>query len=147
MNEVRHLYVPVILGTTRKGRMSAYAAHFMLGQLQKREAVKTDLIDIAELRLAVDDAGEGIKEECFSTAMEHADAIVIVSPEYNHSFPGLLKHVLDSYLKEYIHKAAGIVGVASGAFGGTRVIEHFQPVLRELGLVQIFRAVNFCTYT
>src|SRR5437867_9238422 len=105
MNEVRHLYVPVILGTTRKGRMNAYAAHFMLGQLQKREGVKTDLIDIAELRLAVDDAGEGIKEECFSTAMEHADAIVIVSPEYNHSFPGLLKHVLDSCLKEYIHKA------------------------------------------
>ncbi len=53
MNEVRHLYVPVILGTTRKGRMSAYAAQFMLGQLQKREGVKTDLIDIAELRLAV----------------------------------------------------------------------------------------------
>ena len=145
MNEVRHLYVPVILGTTRKGRMSAYAAQFMLGQLQKREGVKTDLIDIAELRLAVDDAGEGIKEECFSTAMEHADAIVIVSLEYNHSFPGLLKHVLDSCLKEYIHKAAGIVGVASGAFGGTRVIEHFQPVLRELGLVSIFWDVNFGT--
>src|SRR5437899_9838843 len=145
MNEVRHLYVPVILGTTRKGRMSAYAAQFMLGQLQKREGVKTDLIDIAELRLAVDDAGEGIKEECFSTAMEHADAVVIVSPEYNHSFPGLLKHVLDSCLKEYIHKAAGIVGVASGAFGGTRVIEHFQPVLRELGLVPIFCDGDFGT--
>src|SRR5438046_2236761 len=131
MNEVRHLYIPLILGTTRKGRMSAYAAQFMLSQLQKREGVTTDLIDIAELRLPVDDAGEGVKDGSFSTAMERADGIVIVSPEYNHSFPGLLKHVLDSCLKEYIHKAAGIVGVASGAFGGTRVIEHFQPVLRN----------------
>ena len=145
MNEVRHLYIPLILGTTRKGRMSAYAAQFMLSQLQKREGVTTDLIDIAELRLPVDDAGEGVKDGSFSTAMERADGIVIVSPEYNHSFPGLLKHVLDSCLKEYIHKAAGIVGVASGAFGGTRVIEHFQPVLRELGLVSIFWDVNFGT--
>jgi NAD(P)H-dependent FMN reductase len=45
--------------------------------------------------------------------MERADAIVVVSPEYNHSFPGLLKHVLDSCLKEYIHKAAGVVGVSA----------------------------------
>jgi len=77
--------------------------------------------------------------------MERADAIVIVSPEYNHSFPGLLKHVLDSCLKEYIHKAAGIVGVSAGVFGGARTIEHFQPVLRELGLVSIFWDVNFGT--
>jgi NAD(P)H-dependent FMN reductase len=68
---------------------------------------------------------------------------VVVTPEYNHSFSGLLKHVLDSCLKEYIHKAAGIVGVSSGAFGGSRVIEHFQPVLRELGLVSIFWDINF----
>jgi NAD(P)H-dependent FMN reductase len=69
--------------------------------------------------------------------------LIIVSPEYNHSFPGLLKHVLDSCLKEYIHKAAGVVGVSAGVFGGSRVIEHLQPVLRELGLVSIFWDVNF----
>ena len=65
------------------------------------------------------------------------------APEYNHSFPGLLKHVLDSCLKEYIHKAVGIAGVAAGPFGGTRVIENLLPVLRELGLVVIFWDVNF----
>ena len=75
--------------------------------------------------------------------MERADAIVIVSPEYNHSFPGLLKHVLDSCLKEYIHKAAGIVGVSAGPFGGSRAIENLLPILRELGLVSIFWDVNF----
>ena len=125
--------------------MSVHAARFVESQLRSRKGVATELIDIADLNLPVDDAGERIKDPRFSSAMERADAIVIVSPEYNHSFPGLLKHVLDSCLKEYIHKAAGIVGVASGAFGGTRVIEHFQPVLRELGLVSIFWDVNFGT--
>jgi NAD(P)H-dependent FMN reductase len=145
MSETRPLFIPVILGTTRKGRMSAYPAQFIFGQLQKRERVTTELIDIAELKLPVDDAGEAVKDPRFSGAMERADAIVIVSPEYNHSFPGLLKHVLDSCLKEYIHKAAGIVGVSAGVFGGARAIEHFQPVLRELGLVSIFWDVNFGT--
>jgi NAD(P)H-dependent FMN reductase len=143
MNEPRPLDIPVILGTTRKGRMSAHAANFIVGQLQQRKEVRTELIDIAELNLRVDDAGEAIKDPRYSEAMERADAIVIVSPEYNHSFPGLLKHVLDTCLKEYIHKAAGIVGVSAGTFGGARVIEHFQPVLRELGLVSIFWDVNF----
>jgi NAD(P)H-dependent FMN reductase len=143
MNQVRPLSIPVILGTTRKGRMSAHAARFILGQLQKHDGITSELIDIGDLKLPVDDAGEAVKDPRFAAAMERADAVVIVSPEYNHSFPGLLKHVLDSCLKEYIHKAAGVVGVSAGIFGGARVIEHLQPVLRELGLVSIFWDVNF----
>ena len=77
--------------------------------------------------------------------MNRADALVIVSPEYNHGYPGLLKHVLDTNLKEYIHKAAGVVGVSAGVFGGARVIQNLIPVLRELGLVTIFWDVNFTT--
>lgn len=140
---MRPLSIPVILGTTRKGRMSAPAAQFVYGQLQKRDGITTELIDIARLNLPVDDAGEAIRDPRFSASMERSDAVVIVTPEYNHSFPGLLKHVLDSCLKEYIHKAAGIVGVSAGPFAGARVIENFLPVLRELGLVCIFWDVDF----
>ncbi|HEX9723437.1 MAG TPA: NAD(P)H-dependent oxidoreductase [Vicinamibacteria bacterium] len=143
MDQARPLSIPVILGTTRKGRMSAHAARFVHGELKKREGVETELIDIAELPLPVNDAGDGIKDPAYSEKMNRADAIVIVTPEYNHSFPGLLKHVLDSCLEEYIHKAAGIVGVSAGPFGGSRVIENFLPVLRELGLMTIFTDVNF----
>jgi NAD(P)H-dependent FMN reductase len=75
--------------------------------------------------------------------MMRADALVIVTPEYNHGYPGLLKHALDSNLKEYIHKAVGIVGVSAGPWGGTRVVENLLPVLRELGLVTIFWDGNF----
>src|SRR5215468_9390269 len=99
MNQTRPLSIPVILGTTRKGRMSAHVAQFVFGESQKRKDIESELIDISALTLPVDDAGETSKDPRFSAAMERADAIVIVSPEYNHSFPGLLKHVLDSCLK------------------------------------------------
>jgi NAD(P)H-dependent FMN reductase len=139
----RPLSIPVILGTTRKGRMSAHAARFIVGQIEKRDGIKTELIDISKLSMPVDDAGEAIKDPAFSERMAMADALVIVTPEYNHSFPGLLKHILDSCLKEYIHKAAGIVGVSAGPFGGVRAIQDLLPVIRELGLVNIFWDVNF----
>jgi NAD(P)H-dependent FMN reductase len=142
MTDERPLSIPVILGTTRKARMSAHVARFVLGELEKRPGVATELIDIASLPLPVDNAGDGIKDPGFADRMTRADAVVIVAPEYNHSFPGLLKHVLDSCLEEYIHKAAGIVGVSSGAFGGTRVVQNLLPVLRELGLMTIFTDLN-----
>jgi len=143
MNNVRPLSIPVILGTTRKGRMSCHAARFMAEQIAKRKTILTELIDISKMPLPIDDAGEGIRDPEFSEKMARADAVIIVTPEYNHSFPGLLKHALDSCLKEYIHKAAGIVGVSAGPFGGVRVIQDFLPVMRELGLVNIFWDVNF----
>jgi NAD(P)H-dependent FMN reductase len=139
----RPLYIPVILGTARKGRASEMVARFVLGEVAKREGVVTELIDIRDLDLAVDDEGEAIKDARFSAQMERADALVLVVPEYNHGYPGLLKHALDSNLKEYIHKAVGVCGVSAGGFGGARVVQNLLPVLRELGLVTIFWDGNF----
>ena len=139
----RPLFIPVILGTARKGRASENVAKFVFGEVQKRDGVETELIDIRDLKFAIDDAGEALKDAAFSEQMMRADGFVIVSPEYNHGYPGLLKHVLDTNLKEYIHKAVGICGVSAGGFGGTRVIQSLLPVLRELGLVTIFWDGNF----
>ena len=143
MDETQPLSIPVILGTARKGRLSAHAARFVVGQLEQRAGVTTTLIDVARVPLPVDDAGGAIKDPGYAAAMQGADALVIVTPEYNHSFPGLLKHLLDSCLEEYIHKPAGIVGVSAGPFGGTRVVQSFLPVLRELGLIATFTDLNF----
>ena len=139
------LFIPVILGTARQGRRSEHAARFVLSETQKRAEVETELIDVRALPLRLDDAGEQIKIPAFSEQVKRADAIIIVVPEYNHSYPGLLKHALDTNLEEYIHKAVGICGVSAGPFGGSRVIESLLPVLRELGLVTIFTDVNFST--
>lgn len=125
--------------------MSEHAAQLMRAQVAKRRGVVTQLIDVAALPITVEDAGEAAKDPIFSETMNRADAIVIVAPEYNHGYPGLLKHVLDTNLKEYIHKAVGIVGVSAGVFGGARVIQNLLPVMRELGLVTIFWDVNFTT--
>ena len=143
MNTNRPLFIPVILGTVRAGRMSEHAARLVTGEIEKRTGIETELIDIARVQLSINDAGEAIKDSVFAGKIERADALVIVSPEYNHGYPGLLKHVLDSCLKEYIHKAVGIVGVSAGPFGGSRVIQNLLPVMRELGLVTIFWDVNF----
>jgi NAD(P)H-dependent FMN reductase len=145
VTEPRPLNIPVILGTARKGRASAHVARLFSDLLNRRASVTSDLIDIATIPMPVDDAGEAIKEPAFAKAMSEADGLVIVSPEYNHSFPGLLKHVLDSCLSEYIHKAVGIVGVSAGAFAGARVVQSLLPVTRELGLATIFWDVNIGT--
>lgn len=140
---IRPIFAPVILGTSRQGRASEYAAHFVVDHVAKRPDIRTDLIDIRNIRLSIDDAGESIKDQKFSATVNEADALIFVVPEYNHSFPGLLKHVLDTNLKEYIHKAAGVCGVSAGPFGGARMIQSFLPVLRELGMVTIFWDVYF----
>lgn len=137
------LFIPVILGTVRQGRQSEFVAQFILEQVRQREDVETELIDIRSLPISTNDAGESLKDPQFSATMERADGLIIVVPEYNHGYPGLLKHVLDTCLKEYIHKAVGLCGVSAGPFGGTRVIQNLLPVMRELGLVTIFYDLNF----
>jgi NAD(P)H-dependent FMN reductase len=137
------LFIPVILGTPRQGRQSEYVAKFIVEQVNLREDTETELIDIRAIAIATDDAGESIKDPQFSATMERADGLIIVVPEYNHGYPGLLKHVLDTCLKEYIHKAVGLCGVSAGPFGGTRAIQNLLPIMRELGLMTIFYDLNF----
>lgn len=143
MTTDRPLFIPVILGTPRKERESENVANFIHQEIAKREGVETELIDVCNIKLPTDDAGEAIKDPGFSATVARADGLIIVTPEYNHGYPGILKHVLDSNLKEYIHKAVGICGVSKGPFGGARVIENLVPVMRELGLVTIFWDLNF----
>ena len=139
----RPLFLPVILGTSRQGRRSEHAARFVFEQTSQRTDIVTELIDIRALPFPIDDAGEAIKNSQFSAIVERADGLIMVVPEYNHSFPGLLKHVLDTNLQEYVHKAVGVCGVSAGPFGGARMIQSLLPVLRELGLVTIFADVYF----
>jgi NAD(P)H-dependent FMN reductase len=122
-----------------------FAAHWLLGEMQQRPEIETRLFDVAEFALPHDDYGQEIKEQFpeWRDAIIRADGLVIVTPEYNHGYPGALKAVLDLLLREYIHKAVAFVGVSAGPWGGTRVIEALLPTARELGLAVTFTDLNF----
>src|SRR5439155_20873153 len=111
MEGSRSLFIPVILGTTRQGRMSLHVSRLLTQEVAKQNGVETELIDIAAVSLPTGDAGEAIKEAGFSGKMKRAHGLVRATAEYNHGNTGLLQHVLDSCAKEYTHKAGGIEGV------------------------------------
>lgn len=141
------LNVVVILGTNRTGRESEKAARFIMDTIAKHDELAATLFDVRDFPVPAEGYGQALKEkEPFSryrAAVVAADALVIVTPEYNHGYPGTLKALLDTALREYVHKAVGFVSVSRGRFGGARVIENLVPVVRELGLVASFADLNF----
>ncbi|MEK7152709.1 MAG: NAD(P)H-dependent oxidoreductase, partial [Patescibacteria group bacterium] len=82
------------------------------------------------------------KDPRYSEITARADGFFIVTPEYNHSFPGSLKRMLDSEYENYFHKPVAVAGVSNGGWGGTRAVEGLLPALRTMGLV----ALQFGTY-
>jgi NAD(P)H-dependent FMN reductase len=139
------LFLPVLLGTNRKLRKSASVARWLVSEMEKRPEIETRLFDVADFALPHDDYGQEIKDRFpeWRDAITRADGLVIVTPEYNHGYPGSLKAVLDLLLREYVHKAVAFVGVSAGPWGGTRVIEAMVPMVRELGLAACFSDLNF----
>ena len=139
------LKLPVLLGTNRKDRKSVFVAEWLVDQMELRAEINTRLFDVADFELPQRDYGQELKDTFpeWRDAIMNADGLVIISPEYNHGYPGSLKAVLDLLLKEYIHKAVGFVGVSAGPWGGTRVVEAMVPMVRELGLAVTFSDLNF----
>lgn len=137
------LNVLVLAGTTRVQRKSFNAARFVARIGESIEGLNITLVDPNELHLPGDGNDPEGKDPRYTKLTEEADAFFIVTPEYNHSFPGSLKRMLDSELENYIHKPVAIAGVSSGMWGGVRAVESLIPVLRELGLVSTFTDVYF----
>jgi NAD(P)H-dependent FMN reductase len=139
------LNLPVLVGTNRKDRHSIFPARWLVEQMQSRGDIETRLFDVADFVLPQHDYGQGIKDNFpeWRDAIVNADGLVIVTPEYNHGYPGILKAVLDLLLREYVHKTVAFVGVSAGPWGGTRVIEAMVPMARELGLAVTFTDLNF----
>jgi len=144
MPETR-LAIPLILGTNRQSRASESAAKWVFSKMKERSDIEPLYFDVRDFDLPHDDYGTGIAHlfPDWRDAIIKADALVIVTPEYNHGYPGILKSVLDLLLKEYIHKAVAFVGVSAGPWGGTRVIEAMVTMVRELGLAPTFTDLNF----
>lgn len=139
------LFIPVLLGTNRKERQSENVANWVFAKMRENAEIETKLFDVRDFELPRDDYGTAIKDLFpeWRDAIIRADGLVIVSPEYNHGYPGALKSALDLLLREYVHKAVAMVGVSVGPFGGVRVVEALVQMVRELGLAVTFTDLNF----
>ena len=83
------------------------------------------------------------KVKAFKAKVKAADGVLIVTPEYNHSYPAVLKNALDWGYLEFEKKPVALVGVSSGRFGGARAIEHLRPVMENYSMFAIRETVNF----
>lgn len=140
------LFIPIILGTVRQGRESEKVVQLIIAHIKTQyPTIETVIFDPRKMDLPPDNEGTDLAERNadWRDAMLRADGLIIVTPEYNHGYPGSLKRALDVLLKEYIHKAVGLVGVSSGWTGGIRVVESLLPVVGELGLVPTFSDLYF----
>ena len=133
MNET--ITIAVLAGTTRVQRRSIKAAQYIAEFGRKLENVEIIFVDPNDFHFAGDGNDPEGKDPRYTDITARADAFFVVTPEYNHSFPGSLKRMLDSELANYNHKPVAFAGVSDGNWGGTRAVESLVPAVRETGLV------------
>jgi NAD(P)H-dependent FMN reductase len=110
------LFIPILLGTTRPKRQSVKVAKLVEEIGFTIPEIEVKLIDPLDYNFPFDGNDEENKDHRYTKITGQADAFFIVTPEYNHSFPGTLKRMLDSELSNYIHKPVAIAGVSNGIF-------------------------------
>jgi len=137
------MYVPIILGTAREGRYSDKAAEFVLGEAVKA-GLESEILDARDYRIIATDKTLAYPEaKRLAEKMSKAEALIIVTPEYNHGYPGELKMMLDMLYGEYDRKPVGLCGVSMGGLGGARCVEQLRLVIAELHMVSIREALYF----
>ncbi len=139
----QNIVIAVIAGTTRQQRRSIMPAKYIADFASKLPNVEVIFVDPKDFNLPGDGNDPEGKDPRYTEIVGKADAFFVVTPEYNHSFPGSLKRLLDSELQLYNHKPVAFAGVSDGNWGGTRAIESLVPAVRETGLVVMSFDVYF----
>lgn len=137
------LTIAVLAGTTREQRLSINAARHIAAVGKTFPNIEIIFVDPKDFTFPGDGNDPEGKDSRYTKITARADAFFIVTPEYNHSFPGSLKRMLDSELAHYNHKPVAFAGVSDGNWGGTRAIEALVPAVRETGLVVMSWDVYF----
>jgi len=130
--------VAIIIGSIREGRQSQKAAYFLQKKLAAR-LIDTDIIDLAEYplpfmeeRISLD-PNPPVNALLISEKLKNADAIILVTPEYQGSFTGVLKNALDYFLPEFLKKVVGVATTAGGRMGGINASVQLQHVILSMG--------------
>ncbi len=141
------LHVLVILGSVRRGRMSERVATFVMSRLAATEGVTAELIDLRDLDLPIMEERLGRIEPTpahvaeLGAKIEQADGLIIVSPEYNHGYPGVLKNALDYFYAQYKRTPVGLVTVSNGGHGGVNCWAQLVTVFVQLGAIVLPKSV------
>lgn len=139
------LRLAVIIGSNREGRFGPTVAGWFAEQARQYDDLEVDVIDLAEIPLpTVIDFGAAPDAHVSELAerLETADAYVVVTPEYNHSFPAALKNAIDLYREQWRAKPVGFVSYG-GMGGGLRAVEQLRLVFAELHTVTVRDSVSF----
>ncbi|MDX3537355.1 NAD(P)H-dependent oxidoreductase [Streptomyces sp. MB09-01] len=146
----KHLRIAVVIASVREGRFGPVVSRWFVEQLNGHTDVEVDTIDLAEVDLPMvlpgfgaQPAGEtAVTAEAVRGRLAAADAFVVVTPEYNHSFPASVKNLIDWYNAEWHAKPVGFVSYG-GLSGGLRAVEQLRPVFAEVHSVTIRDTVSF----
>ncbi|MFS8199583.1 NADPH-dependent FMN reductase [Streptomyces sp. CWNU-52B] len=141
------LKVAVIAGSNREGRFGPVVADWLLGRLRERDDVTVEVVDTADAGLPTALSFSPSPEVAAELAkvtpkLAAADAFVVLTPEYNHSFPASLKALIDWHVQEWRAKPVGFVSYG-GVSGGLRAVEQLRQVFAELHAVTVRDTVSF----
>lgn len=131
----------IVLGSVRENRFGHVVATWLARHAREHGGFEVDLVDLAEFDIPNDMSRNADVEE-FARRIDEADAFVVLSPEYNHSFAGPLKTAIDALKEEWKAKPVGFVAYG-GMSGGLRAVEALRLVFAELHAVTIRDTVSF----
>ncbi|MGP3950602.1 NADPH-dependent FMN reductase [Streptomyces sp. 7N604] len=146
------LNLAVIIGSVRQGRFGPVVANWFVERAEQHGQFRVDLIDLADTPLPVElppvppalqpKMDRPAEMADLTRRIEAADAIVVVTPDYNRSFPASLKAAIDWHFTEWQAKPIGFVGY-SGASGGLLAMEQLRQIFGELHAHTVRDYVSF----
>ncbi|MBC9728297.1 NADPH-dependent FMN reductase [Streptomyces sp. TRM68367] len=139
------LHVTLIIGSNRDGRFAPVVADWLLDRIRGHAGLIPEVVDVVEAQLPTHmsptpEATAALAE--ITPKLARADAFVVLTPEYNHSFPAGLKNLIDWHFNEWRAKPVGLVSYG-GVSGGLRAAEHLRQVFAELHAVTVRDTVSF----
>jgi NAD(P)H-dependent FMN reductase len=137
------LSVLVVVGSTREGRFGPVPARWIAERAAARDDLDVTLVDLLDADLpAVMPAGPHPAVAAWAAQVGAADAVVVVTPEYNHSVPASLKQAIDLVGPEWRATPIGLVSYG-GMSGGLRASEHLRQVFAELHATTVRDTISF----
>lgn len=135
------LKIAMIIGSVRPERFAPVVARWATERITAHGGIDLDVIDLIDIDLPAGLDGTG-DTDLLRERIGAADAFVVVTPEYNHGYPGYLKTAIDSVREEWANKPLAFVSYG-GLAGGARSVEQLRTVFAELHVVTVREAILF----